>query len=231
MYIVHLKKDRVVQPIWLHWCGSCISHMDKVAFMKGKKAMMTVLTVLAAVVGFLMILLVIFRLARMRADKRIVSARLRRFKEEKSPHQEELVKPTMKLFEMDQESMGLSPAEAFAKMRHGWYFIPSFLGNSEKEELLMRVVKPSLEAGRWVGVAWSSLISQMVYEVKADRAGVLEDRPFSVIFVAPLQNVLATFHPLKDEGFFRVEEIDGEHVVFPTPTLVEKVVGAKPVTV
>lgn len=181
--------------------------------------MTTVLTVLTVIVGFAMILLVIFRFARMRADRRIISERLRRLKEEKPP-QQELVKPTMKLFEMEQ--IGVSPSEAFAKRRYGWYFIPSFLGNSEKEELLMRVVKPSLEAGRWLGIAWSSIVSQMIYEIKTNQAGTLEDRPFTTIFVVPPQNVLAMIHFLKDEGLVRIEDIGSEQVLFPTQKLVEK---------
>ena len=185
--------------------------------------MTTVLIVLAVIVGFAMNLLVIFRLARMRADRRIISERLRQLKEEKTP-QQELVKPTAKLFEMD-EQMEVSPPEAFAKKRHGWYFIPSFLGNSEKEELLMRVVKPSLEAGRWLGIAWSSLVNQMIYEIKANRAGTLEDRPFSTIFVVPPQNVLAMVHYLKDEGLVRIEDVEREQVLFLTPKLIEKLMG------
>jgi|GEM_PF-6047671 len=144
---------------------------------------------------------------------------------------EPLVEPTAMVFEMDQASMGCSPAEAFAHTRFGWYFAPNLLGNCEKEDFFMRAVRPSYEAGRWVGVAWASIVDQVIYELKAERAGILEDAPFSAIFIQDPRNVLGTIHALKDERLFRLEEMDEGLVVFPTPKLVEKVMGKVPVAV
>jgi len=82
-----------------------------------------------------------------------------------------------------------------------------------------------------VGVAWASIVDQVIYELKAERAGILEDAPFSAIFIQDPRNVLGTIHALKDERLFRLEEMDEGLVVFPTPKLVEKVMGKVPVAV
>lgn len=189
--------------------------------------MTTIFWVLAAAtlaVGFAMVLVFFCKIFRMQVQRKNQSAHV-------EESQEPLVEPTAKVFEMDQVSMGYSPAEAFSHRRFGWYCAPNLLGNCEKEDFFMRAVRPSYEAGRWVGVAWASIVDQMVYELRAHHAGVLENAPFSAIFIQDPRNVLGTIHSLKDEGFFRTEEVDGRLVVFPTPKLVEKVMGKMPVAV
>lgn len=188
-----------------------------------------VLTAVTLVAGFVMVFAVLCKMSRVQIHRKVEACKKSARAVEEV--QEPLVEPTAKTFEMDQTSMGCSPAEAFIQRRFGWYFAPSLLGNCEKEDFFMRAIRPSYEACRWVGVAWSSIVDQMVYELKAERAGALKNPPFTAIFVQDPRAVLGTIHALKDEGLFRVEEVDGESVVFPTPALVEKVMGTKLVAV
>ena len=142
---------------------------------------------------------------------------------------ESLVEPAFETFLMDQECMSCSPDEAFANRRAGWYFVPSLLGNCEKEDFFMRAIRPSLEVHSWVGVSWKSICDRMLYEAKCERAG--KDAPFSAVYVLGPEAVLRTIHALVADGLFRLEKVDGKDVVFPTPALVEKVMGKKPVAV
>jgi hypothetical protein len=74
-----------------------------------------------------------------------------------------------------------------------------------------------------------SFRSPPYYEEKCERAG--KEVPFTAVFVLGPQAVLGKVHALVADGLFRIEEVDGRNVIFPTPALVEKVMGKKPVAV
>ena len=177
---------------------------------------------LTLAVWFVMILAFLCKLSRAQIRRKVEACR------ESERIVEDLVEPIFEIFEMDQASMGCSPSEAFASRRVGWYCAPSLLGNCEKEDFFMRAVRPSLEIKRWVGVSWASICDRMFYEIKSKRAG--KEAPFSAIYVLGPQAVLGTIHALVADGLFQLEKVDGKDVVFPTPALVEKVMGKKPVS-
>ncbi len=104
--------------------------------------------------------------------------------------------------------------------------LPNTLGHAEPEEVAARLLSFSQESGRWVGVSLLKIIDQLKAELDADPA----DAPFSVATVYGANAIMLGINELQEKGFLRIEGKEREQVLFPTPSLIKKIMQAQQVT-